>query len=70
VERFVILTVFAFISDPLSTGVVASLARPGGNHRPFAHGGDLSAKRLELLRRTVPSLKRIAVLRDHSNPGM
>jgi putative ABC transport system substrate-binding protein len=71
VELFVIPIAFGLTSDPLSTGVVVSLARPGGNiTRPFAHGGDLSAKRLELLQCAVPSLKRIAVLRDRSNPGV
>jgi putative tryptophan/tyrosine transport system substrate-binding protein len=71
VELFVIPIVFAFSSDLLSTGVVASLARPGGNITGLSlMASDLSAKRLELLQCAVPSLKRIAVLWDHSNPGM
>ena len=67
----VIPIVFAFSGDPLSTGIVASLARPGGNITGLSlMASDLSAKRLELLQSAVPSLKRIAVLWDHSNPGM
>ena len=67
----VIPIVFAFSGDPLSTGIVASLARPGGNITGLSlMASDLSGKRLELLQSAVPSLKRIAVLWDHSNPGM
>src|SRR5260370_8764390 len=63
--------VFAVSSDPLSTGVVASLARPGGNITGLSlMGTDLSAKRLELLRALLPQLSHIAVLWDASNPGM
>ena len=63
--------VFAVSSDPLSTGVVASLARPGGNITGLSlMATDLSAKRLELLRALLPRLSSIAVLWDASNPGM
>jgi putative ABC transport system substrate-binding protein len=63
--------VFAASSDPLSTGVVASLARPGGNITGLSlMASDLSAKRLELLHTLAPRLSRIAVLWDSSNPGM
>jgi putative tryptophan/tyrosine transport system substrate-binding protein len=63
--------VFAVSSDPLSTGVVASLARPGGNITGLSlMAADLSAKRLELLQLLLPHLSRIAVLWDASNPGM
>jgi putative tryptophan/tyrosine transport system substrate-binding protein len=63
--------VFAASSDPISTGVVASLARPGGNVTGLSlMASDLSAKRLELLHTLVPALGRIAVLWDSSNPGM
>jgi putative ABC transport system substrate-binding protein len=63
--------VFAASSDPLSTGVVASLARPGGNITGLSlMAPELSAKRLELIRTLVPSLSRVAVLWDSSNPGM
>jgi putative tryptophan/tyrosine transport system substrate-binding protein len=67
----VIPIVFAASSDPLSTGVVTSLAHPGGNITGLSvMATDLSAKRLELLRMLVPSIHNIAVLWDSSNPGM
>jgi putative tryptophan/tyrosine transport system substrate-binding protein len=63
--------VFAASSDPISTGIVASLARPGGNITGLSlMSSDLSAKRLELLHTLVPSLNNVAVLWDSSNPGM
>jgi putative ABC transport system substrate-binding protein len=63
--------VFAASSDPLSTGVVTSLGRPGGNIIGLSvMATDLSAKRLELLQLVVPSIRNIAVLWDSSNPGM
>jgi putative tryptophan/tyrosine transport system substrate-binding protein len=50
--------------DPVSAGLVASLARPGGNLTGFAQdtGGELNGKRLELLKETLPNLSRVAVL--------
>jgi putative tryptophan/tyrosine transport system substrate-binding protein len=63
--------VFAASSDPLSTGVVTSLAKPGGNITGLSlMASDLSAKRLELIHTLVPSVNNIAVLWDSSNPGM
>jgi putative ABC transport system substrate-binding protein len=63
--------VFAASSDPISTGVVASLAHPGGNVTGLSlMASDLSAKRVELLQTLVPRLGRMAVLWDSSNPGM
>ena len=63
--------VFAASSDPISTGIVASLAHPGGNITGLSlMASDLSAKRLGLLHTLVPSLSNIAVLWDSSNPGM
>src|SRR3954469_3353049 len=63
--------VFAASSDPLSTGVVENLARPGGNITGLSSmAADLSAKRLELLQMLLPGISRIAVLWDASNPGM
>jgi len=67
----IIPIVFAASSDPLSTGVVTSLAHPGGNITGLSvMATDLSAKRLELLQMVVPSIRNIAVLWDSSNPGM
>jgi len=49
--------------DPVGTGLVASLARPGGNVTGLANvSADLSGKRLELLREVVPGLSRVALL--------
>jgi putative tryptophan/tyrosine transport system substrate-binding protein len=63
--------VFVASSDPISTGIVSSLARPGGNITGFSlMAADLSAKRLELLQTLLQPLGRIAVLWDISNPGM
>jgi putative ABC transport system substrate-binding protein len=63
--------VLAANSDPVGVGLVASLARPGGNVTGTSlMAPDLSAKRLEILRATAPSLSRIAILWDSSNPGM
>jgi putative tryptophan/tyrosine transport system substrate-binding protein len=63
--------VFAACSDPISTGIVVSLARPGGNITGFSlMASDLSAKRLELIHALVPDMSNIAVLWDSSNPGM
>jgi putative ABC transport system substrate-binding protein len=63
--------VFASSSDPVSTKVVASLAKPGGNITGLSlMATDISAKRIELLRALLPELRRFAVLWDSSNPGM
>ena len=54
--------VFASTSDPIGYGVVANLARPGGNITGLSSSsGDLVAKRLQLLKEVVPSASRIAV---------
>jgi putative ABC transport system substrate-binding protein len=58
-------------SDPVGVGLVVSLARPGGNITGNSlMAPDLSAKRLDLLRRLDPSISRFAILWDSSNPGM
>jgi putative ABC transport system substrate-binding protein len=63
--------VFAASSDPISTGIVVSLARPGANITGLSlMASDLSAKRLELIHTLVPRLSGIAVLWDSANPGM
>ena len=62
--------VFVASIDPVATGIVASLARPGGNVTGFAGiHSDLMGKRLELLREAVPKLSRVAVLSHAMNPG-
>src|SRR6185436_5394832 len=51
--------------DPVATGLIDSLARPGGNITGLSTlSGDLNGKRLEMLAEAVPRLSRVAVLRD------
>ena len=55
--------------DPVRTGLVASLARPGGNITGFSIvGPEIDAKRLALLRELLPNLQRVGVLEDSTNP--
>jgi putative ABC transport system substrate-binding protein len=54
--------------DPLGSGLVANLARPGGNVTgPSSMYGDLAGKQLELLKETVPKVSRVAVLWNPAN---
>ena len=56
--------------DPVANGLVASLARPGGNITGLATlDPELSGKRLEILREVVPKLSRVAVLWNSTTPG-
>ena len=60
--------VFATAADPVGTGVVASLARPGGNVTGLSsQQTDTTTKRLELLREVVPGLRRLAILANTDN---
>jgi putative ABC transport system substrate-binding protein len=62
--------VFPLAGDPLSTGLVTSLARPGGNVTGLSNqGADLAGKRLEVLREVNPGLHRLAVLANAEYPG-
>ena len=55
--------VFATAGDPVGSGLVASLARPGGNVTGVSsQGSDVAGKRLELLREVVPDLRRLGTL--------
>src|SRR5262245_16029913 len=59
----VIPIVFAAANDPVGNGLVASLARPGGNVTGLStQFTDLAGKRLELLREVVPDLRRVAIM--------
>jgi putative tryptophan/tyrosine transport system substrate-binding protein len=57
--------------DPVGTGLVASLARPGGNVTGLSTlTTDSAGKRLELLREVVPNLQRLAVMANPDSPGV
>ncbi len=59
---------FGTAGDPVRAGLVASLARPGGNITGFSIvGPELDAKRLALLRELVPGLQRVGVLENSTN---
>jgi putative tryptophan/tyrosine transport system substrate-binding protein len=66
----VIPIVFPLTGDPLGTGLVASLAKPGGNITGLSNQAtDLAGKRLEILREIAPGLRRLAVLANAGYPG-
>jgi putative tryptophan/tyrosine transport system substrate-binding protein len=65
----VIPIVFATAGDPVGTGLVASLARPGGNVTGLSNQlPDAAGKRLEFLREIVPNLRRLAILTNIGSP--
>ena len=62
--------VMGFDNDPVGSGFVASLARPGGNITGLStFAPEVSGKQLELLKEIVPKLSRVAVLGDSNEPG-
>src|SRR5262249_5562065 len=66
----VIPIVFAVASDPIGTGMIASLARPGGNVTGLSQQSrELAGKRLELLREIVPALHRLAAMGNVGSPS-
>jgi putative tryptophan/tyrosine transport system substrate-binding protein len=66
----VIPIVFTVDADPVGRGLVASLARPGGNVTGLSlQSTDLAGKRLELLREVLPSVRRLATLANAGFPG-
>jgi putative ABC transport system substrate-binding protein len=59
----VIPIVFAVAIDPVGSGLVASLAKPGGNVTGLSlQAANLAGKRIELLREVVPQLSRLAII--------
>jgi ABC-type uncharacterized transport system substrate-binding protein len=65
----VIPIVFATVADPLGSGLVASLARPGGNVTGLSlTSPELASKRLELLREVVPGFRRLAIMANADYP--
>jgi putative ABC transport system substrate-binding protein len=66
----VIPIVFAVAGDPVNTGMVASLAHPGGNVTGLSgQQTELAGKRLALLREIVPGLRRLAIMGSADNPA-
>ncbi len=59
------------VGDPVGTGFVASLARPGGNvtGSSYSVGLEIYAKHLELLKEAVPKVRRVAILSNPTNPA-
>jgi putative ABC transport system substrate-binding protein len=61
--------VFPIASDPVGDGLVASLARPGGNVTGLSNQQpELAGKRLQILREVIPGLRQLAVLANGHNP--
>jgi putative ABC transport system substrate-binding protein len=61
--------VMAAVADPIGAGLVQSLARPGGNITGFSNmAAETAGKSVELLRETLPSLRRVAVLANPADP--
>ena len=66
----VIPIVFVLGYDPVGTGLVASLARPGGNITGLSNRSpDLAGKRLELLREALPQVRRLAIMANGAFPS-
>src|SRR5256712_4884023 len=61
--------VMIYVRDPVGTGLIASLARPGGNVTGVSGyaGLEIVAKQLELLKETVPKIRRVAILSNPDN---
>ncbi len=66
----IIPIVFPIAPDPVGTGMITSLARPGGNVTGLsAQTPDLAGKRLELLREVIPTIRRFGVLANAGFPA-
>ena len=69
-SRTVPIVFLAGISDPVTSGLVDSLARPGGNVTGLTTGApELAGKRLELLKEAFPKVSRVAVIANPANPA-
>jgi putative ABC transport system substrate-binding protein len=63
--------VFSAVGDPVGTGVVSNLARPGGNVTGFSLlATELAAKRLEILEQIAPNISPLAMFWNDTNPSM
>ena len=62
--------VFVLVPDAVGIGIIASLARPGGNATGFTmYEFSIGTKWLELLKQVAPKVTRVAVFRDPANPA-
>jgi putative tryptophan/tyrosine transport system substrate-binding protein len=62
--------VMGAVADPMGSGLIASLARPGGNTTGLTlQSAELTTKRLELLKEVMPQAVRIAILQQPGNPA-
>jgi len=69
-ETAVIPIVFPVAADPVSTGLVASLSRPGGNITGVSlQSNDLAGKRLELFREVLPGVRRLGIVANIDAPA-
>jgi putative ABC transport system substrate-binding protein len=67
----VIPIVFGSANDPVGSGLVGSLARPGGNVTGLSNQApELAGKRLEILREVVPGLRRLAIMGNNGNASV
>ena len=65
------IPIVAITADPVATGLVASLARPGGNITGLSIiGPELSGKQLELVAEALPKVKRVGLVWDPANPAL
>ena len=65
------IPIVTIVGDAVETGLVASLARPGGNITGLSSTGglEITGKQLELLKETLPKVKRVAFVWDPANPA-
>jgi ABC-type uncharacterized transport system substrate-binding protein len=69
-QTSVIPIVFTIVADPVGSGLVSSLRRPGGNVTGLStQHPDAAEKRVELLHLMAPNCRRLAILGNYGNPG-
>ena len=62
--------IVVYVTNPERLGLVASLARPGGNITGMSHvGADFTGKALQIVREAIPGLERLAIFHNPDNPG-
>jgi len=69
-QTIAVIPIVFLVSDPVGSGIVASLARPGGNVTGLSNQlPDTAGKKLELLREVIPGLRRLAIMANVGNPA-